>query len=259
MMAAMALLGVAEATIPMLISVDPNATAIEQFAAHELRDVLAQICPSMTFRVGAPLVYQPQFAVGPAAWSVSHDKSRLVNLTNESFTLFSSMSDPGWPHAAVAAVSGGVGAPRGTLYGVYSLAEALGVRYLAHDETVLPPCPAQLPALDIVQSAPSFEYRDDNQFQVSSSQGWATKRGFNGPSSAQPAALGGHLRYATPPGFVCTRRTRCSLARLDSPESATSRHRSYARRTPSGSGRAAPRMPPCTASSAGRTRRSWRL
>ena len=182
-----------EATIPMLISVDPNATAVEQFAATELRDVLAQICPSMTFRVGAPLAYQPQFAVGPVAWSISHDKSRLTNLTNESFTLFSSMSDPGWPHAAVAAVSGGVGAPRGTLYGVYALAEALGVRYLAHDETLLPPCPSQLPTLDIVESAPSFEYRDDNQYQVSSNQGWATKRGFNGPSSAQPAALGGHL------------------------------------------------------------------
>ena len=95
-----------EATIPMLISVDPNATAIEQFAATELRDVLAQICPSMTFRVGAPLAYQPQFAVGSAAGSISHDKSRLVNLTNESFTLFSSMSDPGWPHAAPATVAG---------------------------------------------------------------------------------------------------------------------------------------------------------
>ena len=162
-------------------------------------------------------------------------------------------------HAAVAAVSGGVGAPRGTLYGVYALAEALGVRYLAHDETVLPPCPAQLPTLDIVESAPSFEYRDDNQFQVSSYQGWATKRGFNGPSSAQPAALGGHLRYATPPGGVHTSYALLSGAPRKPGERDIPPPKLRAAHPEWFWPPAAPKTPPSTASSAGRTRRSWQF
>ena len=64
-----------EATIPMLISVDPNATAASSsLPQRELRDVLAQMCPSMTFRVGAPRCTSRN-----SRWARRHGRFRTTN------------------------------------------------------------------------------------------------------------------------------------------------------------------------------------
>ena len=87
---------------------------------------------------------------------------------------------------------------------VHRYLEACGFRFLAPDETTVPKdgCPAQ-PQVNQL-SAPAFDYRDNNQWAILENPIWSTRVGMNGETSNQSDVLGGHLNYATPPGFVHT-------------------------------------------------------
>jgi len=94
---------------------------------------------------------------------------------------------------------------RGTTYAVYRLLEAAGFRFFAEDETRRPVggCPTELPRISRTFT-PAFVMRDNDAKQVANQTLWATRVGYNGDSTAQPAAYGGHFSYADPPGMVHT-------------------------------------------------------
>ncbi len=187
--------------LPPIISVAPDAPVSDKHAAKELKVWLSRMCPDVPFKMGPPVQGANQIIVGPdAALSLGLPAASLAGLGNESYYL--NLFTP--PFAGSMVLSGGNRSTRGTLYAVYHLlTDTFSYDFLAHDETVVPACPDYVPHYEITDS-PSFEYRDDNQWQVSTQSEWATRVGYNGPSSAQPDAKGGHLVYATPPGFVHT-------------------------------------------------------
>jgi hypothetical protein len=157
-------------------------------------------CPEQTFAVGVPDPTKEQIAVGPGALeALGYKTGDLKLLGDEGFSWMKSGSLGG-------AISGGdeVTAIAGTTYGVYHLLQQLGFRFIASDETFVPACPTSLP-LTNATSIPSFELRDNNQWQprekptegFNSTVGlnlWDTQVGYNGA----------RVTYASPPGFVHT-------------------------------------------------------
>ena len=204
---ALALLALATPTaadsLPPAIAVADDAPAVDKYAAAELKSYLSQACPKIPFKVGPPAAKTvAQIAVGAgAAVALGLSAETLEGLGSESYYVGFFTS----PLAGSIVLAGGQGSARGSLYAVYHmLMDVMNFDFLAHDETLVPfVCPEEIPHYSLTQS-PAFEYRDDNQFQVSSSSVWATRVGYNGPSSAQPAEHGGHTSYASPPGFVHT-------------------------------------------------------
>lgn len=160
-----------------------GATLGEAFAAQELAHMLGNISngsqpllilnatatlPAATRRIAVG--YSASVALGVRAADLDHlglEGSRL--------------SVPG-PHNTLPpgclAVSGGQGAVRGALYGVYELLGLLGLEFMAWDHTVFPPGSphadlpsllARLPAADLV-TQPSFMYRDLGEWPVYSNR-----------------------------------------------------------------------------------------
>ena len=64
-----------------------------------------------------------------------------------------------------------------------------------------------MPRLSLAEQ-PSFEYRDNDQLQISANAKWASLVGYNGASinetDEKAVGVGGRIAYATPPGFVHT-------------------------------------------------------
>ena len=171
----------------------------ELFAAKELHSWLSLACPATNFTIGPVLDKSAaQIAVGPAAAAALGVPNSSLPTGNESFLLDSFVTVP-----AAIVLAGGPSSIRGSLNAVFRALERLGFKFLAHDETVVPACPSTLPR-QRVYGAPAFEYRDDNQWQVAQRAEWSTRVGFNGPWSDQQPAMGDHIKYATPPGFVHT-------------------------------------------------------
>ena len=131
-------------TPPFTVILAPNATAPEQYAASELATQLGAA-------LGAAVPTLPRCAsgagrclgVGPgAALALGLAPTALEGLGLEGYVIRSSnLSVPG---AVVA--SGGVGAPRGTVYASSGLLRLLGWRFFAPDETRVPSRAALLAA-----------------------------------------------------------------------------------------------------------------
>ena len=188
--------------LPSAIVVAPEASVSDKRAASDLLFYLKQACPHQNFTLGSPnkSSAEPTIIVGPeAALALGLPASHLSGLGNESF--YHNFFTP--PFAGSIIVAGGVGSSRGTLYAVYHMLTAVvGFQFLAHDETVVPSyCPSYVPHYDLTQS-PAFEYRDNNQYQPTTQQDWSARVAYNG--RAADAAHGGHVAYASPPGFVHT-------------------------------------------------------
>ncbi|KOO28114.1 f5 8 type c domain protein [Chrysochromulina tobinii] len=188
------------ANLPVRIALASDATPSEQLAAKELQSFLSKLCPFRAFDIGAP---EPggtqQLAVGRGAALALGAPADALQQAGETTLLDTTLLAA----SGSTIVSGGP--DRGALYAAYQLLEHLGYRFLAPDETIVPAeCPSQLPAFVRRESSPHFEYRDNNQIAILLSPAWATRVGYNGDTSNQSAALGSHVGYANPPGFVHT-------------------------------------------------------
>ena len=188
--------------LPSAIVVDSKAPASDKLAANKLLSYLKLACPHQSFTLASPnkSSVEPTIIVGPAAaLALGLPVAQLIGLGNESF--YHNFFTP--PFAGSIILAGGVDSSRGTLYAVYHMLTAVvGYKFLAFDETVVPPyCPSYVPHYELTQS-PAFEYRDNNQFQPSTQQDWNARVAYNGRNA--DAAHGGHVAYASPPGFVHT-------------------------------------------------------
>lgn len=154
--------------IPSQVVVGPNASAPERHAAAELVQMLANISASpRAFAVAESSAAGggAQIAVGwGAATKLGVPAQLLGGLGREGYLASSQPSD-GVPAGSVA-LSGGPGAPRGTLYAVNAFMEAIGVTFLAQDTTLLPASLPPLPALNTSSFVPRMEYRDQFEFPL---------------------------------------------------------------------------------------------
>ena len=204
------------APVPLTVACAANASASERHAAAELAHYLEAITakPVLAINATRSTANTPQLAVGyEAARLLGVSASALTSLGREGYVLH--------PSGASLALSGGEGAPRGTLYAVNEFLEALGVQFLAIDVTTLPPkLPTQLPVLR-PHFVPPLQYRQTYSFQFRGTplgvrlsadlnlHMRTNKANLNwgGPaaSSILDAAHGGTFpTYASPPGYAHT-------------------------------------------------------
>ena len=196
--------------IPLVVSCAANATAPERAAAEEmvgyLRSILghaATVPPVLN--ATRDTAKTPQLAVGyGAARLLGVPAASLAGLGREGYILQSAAA------GASLALSGGQGAPRGTLYAVNEFLEGIGVQFLTADATLLP---AQLPpALPALRQSytPTFEYRQTFGFQFLTSQDFnvhlrTNRAHFNNPVPMLDAKHGGSYPiFAAPPGSAHT-------------------------------------------------------
>ena len=196
--------------IPRAITCAANASAPERAAANELVRALRSIIgpgaavPPVTNATLAT-AKTPQLAVGyGAARLLGVPAASLAGLGREGYILQSAAA------GASLALSGGQGAPRGTLYAVNEFLEGIGVQFLTADATLLP---AQLPpALPALRQSytPTFEYRQTFGFQFLTSQDFnvhlrTNRAHFNNPVPMLDAKHGGSYPiFAAPPGSAHT-------------------------------------------------------
>ena len=167
-----------KALIPIVISSDAAPT--EQYAAKELQSYLSLISSS-PFEIETGAREGVQIAVGKAARTLLDPDD---DLGEDGFRVRSCESG--------IAIDGG---PRGVIYGVYELLEALGCRFFTPDcEQV--PCQTELAAPDIdTRQVPVFEYRDHNYFYFRTQPRFAVKTRLNGQFPDIPDRMGGHKSY----------------------------------------------------------------
>ena len=185
--------------LPSVIAVATHAPPVDKYAAGELLRYLQLACPAQNFTLGLPTAAGSIIVGADAALSLGLPEKKLARLGNESF--YAAFYAP--PFAQSIVLSGGLRSTRGTLYAVYGmLTDVVGLRFLAHDETVVPAvCPSHIEPRELIR-APAFEYRDNNQNQPSTQAGWSASVAYNGRE--EDATHGGHVEYASPPGFVHT-------------------------------------------------------
>lgn len=83
------------------------------------------------------------------------------------------------------------GGQRGTLYAVYELLEALGVRWFHPEETFIP----ELSTIELpreIRRRPSFDYREAHWYTAYSDTTFAARLRYNGSMAKVPIRLGGH-------------------------------------------------------------------
>eukprot|EP01047_Picozoa_sp_COSAG01_P013572 COSAG01_NODE_641_length_14573_cov_17.634637_5_plen_296_part_00 len=153
---------------PTLVTVGASASVPEQLAATELAGYLNNISASSSFVVQPATAARkatPQIAVGyDAAILLGVHPDELASLGLEGILASTNLSR-GVPTGS-AALTGSKGAPRGALYAVVELLEAMGVQFLDRlpGGTQLPASlPAALPSLDR-SFIPPLEYRQQYQF-----------------------------------------------------------------------------------------------
>lgn len=212
----------AETPFPAVITLAADATPPERHAASDLARILRQITNGQReFAVTAPskqLLRKPQIAVGySAALALGVPASAVSGLGLEGFVALSAGAPPvnfSIPTGSVC-LTGGRGAPRGTLYATNFFLHKIGVRFLAQDTTVLPDrLPTVLPPLLRQPFSPRFEYRQQYDYaleqKTNASLDLNVHLGLNKGqlggvyNSTLDAAHGGAVIYADDPGFVHT-------------------------------------------------------
>ena len=177
------------------ISLASDASDSEKYSAAELQSTIAAAPWGYTLDILTPEEAKTKglsvFAVGSgAALFVAGEKILENDLGDEGYSIQSVKGD--------IAITGKEGAPRGALYGVYSFLRSLGFEWYSADELELPPaCPDSIGPYDTT-FIPVYEYRDNNQDQVTQNEDFAVRIGNNHGSF--DATHGGSVKYATPPG-----------------------------------------------------------
>ncbi|GMH95860.1 hypothetical protein TL16_g13243, partial [Triparma laevis f. inornata] len=181
-----------------VISLADDAGDSEKFSANELRDTLAKadwgksldiLSPENAVKGGFNV-----FAVGAgASLFLGGDKVFEGDLGDEGYSITSVDKN--------ILITGAEGAPRGALYGVYGFLRSLGFEWYSADDISTPTCPDHLGPYDTTFT-PAYEYRDNNQDQVTQNEDFAVRIGNNRGNF--DSAHGGTVKYAEPPGFVHT-------------------------------------------------------
>jgi hypothetical protein len=174
------------------ILVATDAAPAEQYAARELAAALKEVTGQTFQIVHERPVDQPVIAVGAKA---SHsiipelDLSHL-SLGDEGIVMRTQGRD--------LVLSGAAGAPRGTLYAVYTfLEDVVGCRWWSPREQIIPKRPELSIAPLDERFIPPLEYRELH-FVDAFDPAWAVKNKVNGHSQPISAEMGGHISYAGP-------------------------------------------------------------
>jgi hypothetical protein len=189
-----------------------NASASERYAAQTLVRYLNNISKSHfeLQNATAATAAQPQLAVGfGAACALGVPATVMAGLGEEGFVVSSVHKGL---TSAQAVLTGGEGAPRGTIYAVDACLEALGAKFLAWDVTVLPSSlPPNLPGWDM-RELPAMQMRQAYNWETQVAADFDTHARLNKAvphsDSWLPEILdqahGSSVYYATPPGFTAT-------------------------------------------------------
>ncbi|MBM3213769.1 DUF4838 domain-containing protein [Candidatus Poribacteria bacterium] len=178
-----------------VITVAAEASAPERHAAQELSRYLGEIAGAR-FEIVAPDAKgnRPCLAVGAgAATAAGLDPEELEDLGDDGLLIRTQDPD--------IVLSGGAGAPRGTLYAVYTfLEDTLGCRWWTHEASYIPSMPRlEIPDLNR-RFVPILEYREPFHFHAFDGD-WAVRNKSNGNSERLDAQRGGKHVYK---GFVHT-------------------------------------------------------
>lgn len=171
-----------------------NGTTQELAAAAEaalwLGTLSGQNLTTLNYKsCGTASVRPPILAVGPIAARTlcGMPMNQLDGLGLEGLILGSSttsaITKTTRPPCAFA--TGGIGAPRGTLYAVTELLELIGVRFLHPEETVLP-TNATMPPVLARRYVPRFEYRAYDDFTATQFPKWTQRARINSLGNWDP-------------------------------------------------------------------------
>jgi len=171
-----------------VIVVGENAPANEQHAAAELAHFLGKV-------TGAKFEVRPigkagagaKIAVGPAAALKLDPKINLKGLGADGIVI---QTRP--PHLIL---TGGLGAPRGTLYAVYTfLEDVVGCRWWSSKASTIPRAPTlKIPPLN-VRYKPVFELRSLYYFDAFDAD-WSVRNKVNGQCHKLDKKRGGKITY----------------------------------------------------------------
>ena len=180
---------------PYVITLAPDATPPERHAAEELASFLKQVTgATFPLKTPAEAAGAPCLAVGPGAALALKPDLDLNGLGADGIII---RSLPG--KCAHLLLTGGPGAPRGTLYAVYTfLEDEVGCRWWSKDESSIPSKPtlAVKSKLD-VRYVPPLERRDQSFNEGMFSGDWAARNKFNGwCGPGHDEARGGSLEFA---------------------------------------------------------------
>jgi hypothetical protein len=194
-----------------VIVLGAGATDGERYAADRLQSLLSQLPGASALPiVGSTAPSSPQLAVGSAAalalLPALRTNKTLDTLGPEGFALLTCASS--WS----VAVTGGVGAPRGALYGVHRYLEELGFDFLSWNATVVPSHRLLWPGPLRVIDVPELEWRHNNNanLELNAHRNFSIALGNNNDGNTSAYTTqdthkpGGGVRWADPPGFVHT-------------------------------------------------------
>ncbi|OGV73350.1 MAG: hypothetical protein A3K19_26620 [Lentisphaerae bacterium RIFOXYB12_FULL_65_16] len=174
-----------------VIAVDAKASAPERHAAEELAAFLKQVTGAeFALRSPEEAGAAPRIAVGPAAAKATGPALSLDGLGADGIVI---KAVP--PHLVL---TGGDGAPRGTLYAVYTfLEDQVGCRWWTRSESTIPTRPVlDIPAALDVRYIPPFERRDQC-FTEGFDKDWSVRMKYNGwTGPGYDEARGSVLNYA---------------------------------------------------------------
>jgi hypothetical protein len=170
-----------------VITLDEKASAPERHAAEELASFLKQVTGAeFAIQTPAEAGLKPQIAVGPAAAKTLAPELSLDGLGSDGIVV--QAVPPGL------ILTGGVGAPRGTLYAVYSfLEDSVGCRWWTRTESTIPKKPELAVPGDLkVRYLPPLEKRE-SYYREAQDKDWAVRmkdNGFYGLDEARGGSLG---------------------------------------------------------------------
>ena len=184
-----------------VITLARGHSAPEQHAAEELARFLKEVTGA-DFAIVAPedRGRRKVIAVGPGAAHAIAPGLSVEGLGPDGMVIQTQ-----GPHLIL---TGGPGAPRGTLYAVYAfLEDPVGCRWWTAKVSVIPRCATLAVPETNIRYVPCFEYRDTDNIQTRDPD-WSVRNKCNGACSKQlDAARGGridYLSYSNGWGFVHT-------------------------------------------------------
>ena len=175
-----------------VIALAPDATPPERHAAEELASFLKQVTgAAFPIKPPAEAAGAPCLAVGPGAARAIQPDLALDGLGADGIVI------RGLPGKHLL-LTGGVGAPRGTLYAVYTFLEnEVGCRWWTRTESSIPNKPTLAVKDNLnLRYVPPLEFRDQS-FNEGMDGVWAVRHKFNGWCGPGDSVLrGGSLMFA---------------------------------------------------------------